>query len=62
VTHGREDALVHALGTRGIRGRALHLIGRGEEDEAEEPLSDAQPGASSGEPPLAEQPAGEAGA
>ncbi|MGG5819731.1 ligase-associated DNA damage response exonuclease [Falsiroseomonas sp. HW251] len=37
VTHGREDALIHALGLRGIRGRALHLIGRGEEDEAEAP-------------------------
>jgi len=34
VTHGRDDALVHALGQRGIRGRALHLIGLGEEDEA----------------------------
>lgn len=33
VTHGRDDALVHALGLRGVRGRALHLIGRGEEDE-----------------------------
>jgi putative mRNA 3-end processing factor len=35
VTHGREDALIHALGQRGIRGRALHLIGLGEEDEGE---------------------------
>jgi putative mRNA 3-end processing factor len=34
VTHGREDALCHALAARGIRGRALHLLGRGEEDEA----------------------------
>ncbi len=33
ITHGREDALIHALGQRGIRGRALHLVGR---DEAEE--------------------------
>jgi putative mRNA 3-end processing factor len=33
VTHGRDDALVHAMGLRGIRGRALHLVGRGEEDE-----------------------------
>jgi putative mRNA 3-end processing factor len=39
VTHGREDALIHALGLRGIRGRALHLVGRGEEDEAEEPAA-----------------------
>jgi putative mRNA 3-end processing factor len=37
VTHGREDALIHALGQRGIRGRALHLVGRGEEDEGEAP-------------------------
>jgi putative mRNA 3-end processing factor len=38
VTHGREDALIHALGQRGIRGRALHLVGRGEEEEeGEEP-------------------------
>ena len=35
VTHGRDDALVHALAGRGIRGRALHLVGLGEdEDEA----------------------------
>lgn len=33
VTHGREDALCHALAARGVRGRALHLVGRGEEDE-----------------------------
>ena len=33
ITHGREDALIHALAGRGIRGRALHLVGR---DEAEE--------------------------
>lgn len=37
VTHGREDALIHALGTRGIRGRALHLVGFGEEDDVAEP-------------------------
>ena len=35
VTHGREDALIHAAGLRGIRGRALRLVGYGEEDEAE---------------------------
>jgi len=33
ITHGRDDALTHALGLRGVRGRALHLLGRGEEDE-----------------------------
>jgi putative mRNA 3-end processing factor len=35
VTHGREDALVHALSQRGIRGRALYLVGRGEEEDSE---------------------------
>ena len=35
VTHGREDALIHAAGQRGIKGRALRLVGYGEEDEAE---------------------------
>jgi putative mRNA 3-end processing factor len=41
VTHGRDDALVHALALRGIKGRALHLLGRGEEDEepAVEPVA-----------------------
>lgn len=33
VTHGREEALIIAAARRGIRGRALHLVGR--EDEAE---------------------------
>jgi putative mRNA 3-end processing factor len=33
VTHGQEEALIHALAQKGIRGRALHLLGRGEEDE-----------------------------
>lgn len=45
VTHGRDDALVHALAQRGIRGRALHLVGRGEEDEGAEP-----PAAAAAEP------------
>ncbi|MBR0657912.1 ligase-associated DNA damage response exonuclease [Neoroseomonas oryzicola] len=42
VTHGREDALIHALAQRGIKGRALHLVGLGEEEEdipAEEPAA-----------------------
>jgi putative mRNA 3-end processing factor len=34
VTHGQEDALIHAAGLRGIKGRALRLVGYGEEDEA----------------------------
>lgn len=34
VTHGREDALVHEMGKRGITARALRLVGR-ELEEAE---------------------------
>jgi putative mRNA 3-end processing factor len=34
VTHGQEDALIHAAGMRGIKGRALRLVGYGEEDDA----------------------------
>ncbi len=34
VTHGREEALIHHAASRGIRARALSLIGR-EEDEAQ---------------------------
>jgi putative mRNA 3-end processing factor len=41
VTHGRDDALVHAMALRGLRGRALHLVGLGEEDEAAEPATEA---------------------
>jgi putative mRNA 3-end processing factor len=33
VTHGREEALIHAAGKRGISGRALRLLGYGDEDE-----------------------------
>jgi putative mRNA 3-end processing factor len=36
VTHGREEALIHAAGMRGIKGRALRLVGYGDEDEAED--------------------------
>jgi putative mRNA 3-end processing factor len=36
VTHGREEALIHAAGLRGLNGRALRLVGYGEEDEAED--------------------------
>ncbi len=32
VTHGAEEALIHAAGLRGIRGRALRLLGYGDED------------------------------
>lgn len=47
VTHGRDDALIHAMAKRGVRGRALHLIGLGddeEEDAAPEPAAAAQEG------------------
>jgi putative mRNA 3-end processing factor len=43
VTHGREDALCHALASRGVRGRALHLVGRGEEDEEPDSVPAADP-------------------
>jgi putative mRNA 3-end processing factor len=35
VTHGREEALIHAAGLRGVAGRALRLIGYGDEEETE---------------------------
>ncbi len=35
VTHGREEALIHAAGQRGIKGRALRLLGYDEEGEGE---------------------------
>jgi putative mRNA 3-end processing factor len=35
VTHGREEALIHAAAGRGIRGRALRLVGYGDEDDSE---------------------------
>lgn len=34
VTHGREEALIHEVAKRGVRGRALRLIGYDEEEEA----------------------------
>ena len=34
VTHGREEALIHEVAKRGIRGRALRLIGYDEEEDA----------------------------
>jgi putative mRNA 3-end processing factor len=33
VTHGREEALIHAAGLRGVKGRALRLVGYGDEEE-----------------------------
>ena len=43
VTHGREEALIHAAGSRGIKGLALRLVGYGEEDEAEDVAEAAAP-------------------
>jgi putative mRNA 3-end processing factor len=48
VTHGRDDALIHAMAKRGIRGRALHLIGLGEEEEDAAPHATAEPAAAEG--------------
>jgi len=33
VTHGREEALIHSLALRGVRGRALRLVGYSDEDD-----------------------------
>jgi putative mRNA 3-end processing factor len=44
VTHGNEEALVHYAASRGIRARALALVGRGEdEQEAGSPEPEGQP-------------------
>lgn len=42
VTHGREEALIHAAGLRGIRGRALRLVGYGDEDDGDAEASGGQ--------------------
>lgn len=42
VTHGREEALIHEAAKRGIRGRALRLVGYGDEEEDAEPATAAQ--------------------
>ena len=44
VTHGREEALIHAMQQRGIEGHALRLLGYGEEDEAEDAVEAAAAG------------------
>ncbi len=44
VTHGREEALIHAAGKRGIRGRALRLIGYGDDEDDEVPARRRWPG------------------
>ena len=35
VTHGQEDALVHWCGTQGIKAKPLHMLGYGDDGEAE---------------------------
>jgi putative mRNA 3-end processing factor len=40
VTHGREEALVHFAASRGLRARALALIGFDEEGQGELPLEE----------------------
>jgi len=40
VTHGQEDALVHWAGTKGIRAKPLHLVGYGDDGEAEDRSED----------------------
>ncbi len=41
VTHGREEALIHEAAKRGIRGRALRLVGYGDEEEDTPPQEQA---------------------
>jgi putative mRNA 3-end processing factor len=38
VTHGAEDALVHWCHVQGLRAQPLHMVGYGDEGEAEPPL------------------------
>ena len=39
VTHGREEALIHEAGKQGRRGRALRLIGYGEEEGGDDAIA-----------------------
>ncbi len=50
VTHGREEALIHEAAKRGIRGRALRLVGYGDEQED---LPDAAPSTAAATTPAA---------
>src|SRR3546814_14432430 len=43
VTHGNEEALVHYANSIGLRGRALALIGRGEEEQEDVGPEDVGP-------------------
>jgi putative mRNA 3-end processing factor len=42
VTHGQEDALVHWCTVHGIKARPLHMLGYGDEGEAEEAQAAAE--------------------
>jgi putative mRNA 3-end processing factor len=44
VTHGREEALIHAAQGLGIRGRALRLVGYDEEGEGEPAIAETGTG------------------
>jgi putative mRNA 3-end processing factor len=44
VTHGREEALIHEVAKRGVTGRALRLIGYGDEEEDTPPAVQTGPG------------------
>ena len=41
VTHGREEALIRAVSLKGLKGRALRLIGYGDEDDEGVSIDDA---------------------
>ncbi|MCJ2109377.1 ligase-associated DNA damage response exonuclease [Methylobacterium sp. E-041] len=41
VTHGQEDALVHWCGSQGIKAKPLHMLGYGDDGEAEPAAGDA---------------------
>ncbi len=43
VTHGREEALIHCIGRRGVTGRALRLVGYSDEDDEAPVESQAAP-------------------
>ncbi|MBE7211932.1 MAG: ligase-associated DNA damage response exonuclease, partial [Gluconacetobacter diazotrophicus] len=48
ITHGREEALIHAAELQGRRGRALRLIGYGDEEEGAGMPTEDQPAVAEG--------------
>ena len=44
VTHGAEEALIHAAQARGLRGRALRLLGYGDDVAEEQDIAKLPPG------------------